>query len=178
MAELNLKEFVSLPISDISIIILKYNSSIFVKTTYEISLEILSTNYNYITSKRYTEFQGFYDSLTLRYKNLKFPAFPSKFQMLNKQDFRKEYFEGLFQSVLQLAQQHSEIKKELLKLLYEFIFSGEKGTALIKDIKERKNSIDSYSTAPNLKVNLDYFDSKSTNTSSSLIHKTEDKVIK
>lgn len=180
MAELTLKEFIDLPITDIFIEILKYNSSLFVKTTYDISIEILSTKYNYVTSKRYTEFQGFYDSLSLRYKNLKFPTFPSKFQMLNKQEYRKQYFENLFSAVLSLANQHVEIRKDLMKLLFEFIYSGEKGIVKTKDNNDkRKISLDSAATAPNLKSlsTIDTSDSKSIYTSNTSVSKLDEKVV-
>jgi hypothetical protein len=126
---LSLEEFMKIPVEQMDICVKKFNSNIFVKTTYEVSItfdgDILNTLdllKEYLVHKRYTEFQGFYDSLTYRYQNINFPTFPSKFQIVNVKESRRKFFDSLLKTVIKLAVGHKEIRKELLKLLYEFIF--------------------------------------------------------
>ena len=121
-----LQNFVNIHIEDINIKIGKINSSIFHTTTYEVIL-IINTDYEYTykVNKRYTEFQGLYDSLTLRYHNLTFPKFPSKTQVFHKEETRKNYFDSLLHDILMLSSMHKEIRKELLSIIYEFIFKND-----------------------------------------------------
>lgn len=129
MSILSLQEFLQIPSDEIDISVDKVHSSIVI-TTYEVILSIQSRDYTYAINKRYTEFQGFYDSLTIRYQNINIPAFPSKFDIFKKEEKRRKFFDSLLKTVVQLSQAHPEIKKELLKLLYEFIFSSHTGTVV------------------------------------------------
>ncbi len=118
-----LEKFVKIPIENINIKIGNINSSIFHTTTYEVVLKIkMDYEYTYKVNKRYTEFQGLYDSLTYRYHNLTFPRFPSKTQVFHKEETRKKYFDNLLVDILMLSSVHKEIRKELLSIIYEFIF--------------------------------------------------------
>jgi predicted DNA-binding protein YlxM (UPF0122 family) len=123
MSNLTLSEFLHLDPKDIDLAVTKFNSNILL-TTYEIELKIPSKELNIIIQKRYTEFQGFYDSLTIRYQNLTFPEFPSKFQLINKNEKRKKFFDNLLKTVQQLACSHTQIKKDLMKLIYEFVIGS------------------------------------------------------
>lgn len=143
---ITLQQFLKISPDDIDISVTKINSNIFMKTTYEVTLSISSESTNlYIdcaVQKRYTEFQGFYDSLTYRYQNLNFPQFPSKFQIIKKEESRKKFFDSLLRTVLKLASAHPEIKKELLKLLYEFVIEKNHGLEIKKlSDEKRKTSI-------------------------------------
>lgn len=123
---ISLQNFVNIPIENIKIKVGNINSSIFHTTTYEVVLIINSDyEYTYKVNKRYTEFQGLYDSLTLRYHNLTFPKFPSKTQVFHKEETRKKYFDSLLIGILILSSMHKEIRKELLSIIYEFIFKGD-----------------------------------------------------
>lgn len=109
------------------------------KTTYEVLIEIKSIDCAWTVQKRYTEFQGFYDSLTYRYQNISFPPFPSKYQIFNKKENRKKYFDALLKFVLQLAKNHKEIKKEILKLLYDFVLASHIGDSTVQEVKKDKD---------------------------------------
>jgi len=121
-----LQNFVNIPIENMKIKIGNINSSIFHTTTYEVIL-IINTDYDYTykVNKRYTEFQGLYDSLTYRYHNLTFPKFPSKNQVFHKEETRRKYFDTLLVDILILSSIHKEIRKELLSIIYEFIFKSD-----------------------------------------------------
>jgi len=141
----NLEDFMKIPVEQMDICVKAVNSNIFGKTTYQVCFTIDDDILNsfdllkeYVVNKRYTEFQGFYDSLTFRYQNINFPTFPSKFQILNVKESRKKFFDSLLKTVLKLAVGHKEIRKELLKLLYEFIFR--QGRSEVKHINVRKTS--------------------------------------
>lgn len=123
---IKLQEFINLPIENIKIKIGNINNSIFQATTYEIILILdMEYEYTYKVSKRYTEFQGLYDSLTYRYHNINFEKFPSKTQVFNKEDTRKKFFENLLSNILMLSAKYKEIRKELLSIIYEFIFKND-----------------------------------------------------
>jgi hypothetical protein len=150
MTSPSLKEFLLLDPEEIDINVTKVCSNLFMTTTYEVVLEIFQQNITCTVHKRYTEFQGFYDSLTFRYQNLQFPEFPSKFQVLKKEETRKKFFESLVKTVVKLASTHQEIKKELMKLLYEFIFGQSLGNVASVEIKkEAKRSHDTTSILNN-----------------------------
>lgn len=125
---ISLQDFLRVPTDRMNISVSKFISNFLSKTLYECLLVLDFEEGNILLEcmikKRYTEFQGFYDSLTYRYQNLKFPSFPSKFQIRKKEEFRKNFFDSLLKSVIKLAEAHPEIKKELLKLLYEFMFGA------------------------------------------------------
>ena len=118
---LSFHEFYSIDSNELDLSVNKINSSI-LKTTYEVRLLIMNRNVEYTINKRYNEFAGFYDTLTIKYKNLNFPEFPSKFQLFNKEETRKNNFSKLLQFVLTLSVNHREIKRDLMKILYEFLF--------------------------------------------------------
>lgn len=147
LPSISLQDFLKISPEDMEISVAKFSTNIFVKVTYEVVLlidsDLSNIHLDCSVQKRYTEFQGFYDSLTYRYQNLKFPDFPSKFQLVNTKESRKKFFDSLLKTVLKLAAGHPEIKKELLKILYEFMW--EKNSSIeIKPLGERKlnNSID------------------------------------
>ena len=91
---LTFNEFYKIDINDIYLSVTKINSSLF-KTTYEITLVIISMKIEYSINKRYNEFAGFYDILTFKYKNLNFPELPSKFQVFKKEKTRQKFFSKL-----------------------------------------------------------------------------------
>jgi hypothetical protein len=144
---ISLQDFLKVSPEDMEISVAKFSTNIFVKVTYDVVLlidsDIENIHVDCSVQKRYTEFQGFYDSLTYRYQNLKFPDFPSKFQLVNTKESRKKFFDSLLKTVLKLAAGHPEIKKELLKILYEFMWE-KNGNIEIKPLGDRKlnNSID------------------------------------
>lgn len=151
---LSLVEFLKIPVEEIDLNVKKFNSNVFGKTTYEVSLNFegeisnsLDLLKDYTVQKRYTEFQGFYDSLTYRYQNINFPSFPSKFQILNQKESRRKFFDSLLKTVLKLAVGHKEIRKELMKLLHEFFFR--QGGSEVKQT-HRKTSIQSSEINSNL----------------------------
>lgn len=128
-------QFTQLNPEDIEIGVNEFSGGV-VKTTYVIKCEIKSLGYAWTVHKRYTEFQGFYDFLTKRYQNIAFPSFPSKYQIFNKVEYRKKYFDSLLKIVLEIAKTHSEMKSEILKLLYDFVFSSHSEKNTMADLKK------------------------------------------
>ena len=125
MEKITLQNFIKISVENINIKIGSIVSSIFHTTTYEVVLNIKNdVELTYSVNKRYTEFQGLYDSLTFRYHNLTFPKFPSKNQVFYKEETRKKFFDSLLMDILMLSSVHKEIHKELLAILYEFIFGN------------------------------------------------------
>lgn len=123
---ITLQNFVKIPNENIKLKIGNVNSSFLHTTTYEVVLTVkVDYEYTYKVNKRYTEFQGLYDSLTYRYHNLSFPEFPSKTQVFHKEETRKKYFETFLTDILLLSSVHKEIRKELLSIIYEFIFKSD-----------------------------------------------------
>jgi len=123
---ISLQNFVKIPNENIKLKIGNINSSFLHTTTYEVVLTVtVDYEYTYKVNKRYTEFQGLYDSLTYRYHNLTFPKFPSKTQVFHKEETRKKYFDSLLTDILMLSSVHKEIRKELLSIIYEFIFKSD-----------------------------------------------------
>jgi hypothetical protein len=154
-------------VNKIDISVAKFSDNLFSKTTYEIIMiveqEAPLNSVEVLVQKRYTEFQGFYESLTYRYTNLKFPSFPSKYQLLNQKETRKKFFDSLLKTTLKLARAHSSIRKELLKLLYEFILDKENDTLEIKNFQEKlKKENENFS-------NSGYFDNSSSMDKGSVI---------
>ena len=114
-------EFNSYEISDLKISVGKINESI-LTTTYEINLFISSKEQMYSVSKRYTEFHGLWDTVTEKYKNFNYPEFPSKIQIFNKNETRKKFFDVFLRTILNLGKKHPEIKRDIMKILFEFLF--------------------------------------------------------
>jgi hypothetical protein len=123
---IKIQDFINLPIENIKIKIGNINAPILQPTTYEIILILeMEYEYTYKVSKRYTEFQGLYDSLTIRYHNINFEKFPSRTQIFNKEETRKKFFNSLLSNILFLSAKYKEIRKELLSIIYEFIFKND-----------------------------------------------------
>jgi len=143
---LSFDEFLKIPAEHVHIAVPKFNSNIFGITTYEVLIsfdEKISKSSDlikdYVIQKRYTEFQGFYDSLKIRYQNINFPNFPSKFQLVNKNESRRKFFDSLLKTVLKLAIGHIEIRKEIMKVIYDFFFKI-RSSENVKPNHERKAS--------------------------------------
>jgi hypothetical protein len=143
---LSFDEFSKIPAEHLHIAVPKFNSNIFGITTYEVLIsfdEKISKSSDlikdYIIQKRYTEFQGFYDSLKIRYQNINFPNFPSKFQLVHKNESRRKFFDSLLKTVLKLAIGHIEIKKEIMKVIYDFFFKI-RSSENVKSNHQRKAS--------------------------------------
>jgi len=137
-----LSDFLDLDIDDINLSIPTIHDSI-LKTTYEINLKIKLFGIDHKVDKRYTEFEGLHDSLTFRYKNINFQELPSKFQLFGKKETRRKFFEDFLNFILQICQKHDSIKKDLLKIVYDFIFSDVIAT---KEKSKKKGSFSPVST--------------------------------
>lgn len=129
---LSLKQFLNINPSKVFIEVPNIKSE-FMITTYEVVLDIYEFNYQYTVFKRYTEFAGLYDSLKIRFQNISLPEFPSKFQVFQKKESRKLFFNNFLKSILSLAVSHQESKQEILNILYIFLIESateEKGTLI------------------------------------------------
>jgi hypothetical protein len=136
-----LNDFINYDLSDLIISVPKINDSI-LTTTYEVCLYINSKELMYTISKRYTEFAGLYDIITMKYKNFNFPEFPSKIQLFKKLETRRKYFDVFLRTVMNIGQNHKEIKKDIMKILYEFMFPHH--DAKLETFKsQRRTSFDS-----------------------------------
>lgn len=128
MMDFSLENFLNMDVNDFKISVPIINDSLF-KTTYQVELKIISQGLSHKINKRYTEFEGLHDSVTFRYRNIKFQELPSKFQLFNKLETRRKFFEEFLNFMLGLAKKHKSIKKDIMKIIYDFIFSdviGEK----------------------------------------------------
>lgn len=112
--------FFKLNLNNVQVKISKISKN-FLITNYEITLDIYDFNLSYRINKRYTEFAGLYDSLKERYKNLNFPEFPSKTQIINKVETRKAFFDSLLKLLFELANKNEENKKDFMKVLFKFL---------------------------------------------------------
>ena len=50
--------------------------------------------------KRYNEFEALYQLITMKYKNYDMGEFPSKFQILSKEETRKQYFQNMLNQII------------------------------------------------------------------------------
>lgn len=64
---------------------------------------------------------AFNEALLTKFKNLEFPDFPSKFQLVNKKETRKERFSSIFHLIKIYAKEYTELKEKLLNMLYTFL---------------------------------------------------------
>jgi hypothetical protein len=139
--KINIHDFLALDPTLLEIGVINFRSTI-VLTLYEIQVKIPQMNLTYNIEKRYTEFQGLYDSLLIRYQKLQIPEFPSRYQIINKKEKRKQYFDTLLKTIHELACMHNSIRRDLLKLIYEFVFSKEGGVYKSIDDKDRDKDKD------------------------------------
>lgn len=72
-------------------------------------------------NKRYNDFLAFNEALLTKFKNLDFPEFPSKFQLVNRKETRKDKFTTLFDKIIHYAKEFPELKEKLLSMLYTFL---------------------------------------------------------
>lgn len=72
-------------------------------------------------NKRYNDFMAFNEALLTKFKNLDFPEFPSKFQLVNRKETRKDKFTTLFDKIIHYAKEFPELKEKLLSMLYTFL---------------------------------------------------------
>lgn len=92
--------------------------------------------------KRYNEFNAFYEAVTLRFGNLPFPHFPSKFQMTKKIQTRIKAFQDLLNSILEFCKIYEDVKNDLLLLFYRFVIQNAKpvDSKVNKLIQRRANA--------------------------------------
>jgi hypothetical protein len=72
-------------------------------------------------NKRYNDFLAFNEALLTKFKNLEFPDFPSKFQIVNKKETRKDKFTYLFHLIMHYAKTYPELKERFLVMIYTFL---------------------------------------------------------
>jgi hypothetical protein len=68
---------------------------------------------------------------------------------MKKEESRKKFFDSLLKSVLRLTSVHPDIKSELLKLLYEFVFEKNQGIEIKKLQNNRLSLSSSINNQPN-----------------------------
>lgn len=90
----------------------------------EYVIEIKLPDYIGRINKRYNDFSAFNEALLTKFKNLEFPDFPSRFQLLNKKETRIEKFSELFKRILEYASKYPELKERLLNMLYTFLVAS------------------------------------------------------
>lgn len=90
----------------------------------EYVIEIKLPGFKGKTSKRYNDFLAFNEALCTKFKNLEFPDFPSKFQIVNRKETRKDKFTYLFHLIKHYAKEYKELKEKLLSILYTFLVAS------------------------------------------------------
>jgi hypothetical protein len=75
--------------------------------------------------KRYSEFEALYDVINMNFKNidLNLPEFPSKFQVINREETRRNYFERLLNKIVEIYCEKitNETNRRLLSTIYVFM---------------------------------------------------------
>ncbi len=121
--------------------------------------------------KRYNEFNAFYEAVTLRFGNLPFPHFPSKFQMTKKIQTRIKAFQDLLDAILDFCKSYEDVKNDLLLLFYRFVIQNAKpiNSKTNRLLKKRLNA-NSFAVSEEATKTLDIGDSPE---SSSFLHPKE-----
>lgn len=57
----------------------------------------------------------------MKYENIDLPEFPSKYQIFNKVESRKEKFQKILEKIIILASLHENITESLLSILFKFL---------------------------------------------------------
>ena len=116
MSYLTLEKFLIIPFESYQISVIKFETKKFI-TTYIIELLIYNPELNisneYLINRRYSEFRILYETIMKLVPSLKLPEFPSKIQLIDKEETRLKYF-NLFLN--------TKFKKDLLIELYKFLF--------------------------------------------------------
>lgn len=60
--------------------------------------------------------------MRIRFENVDWPDMPSKFQIINKVERRREAFDKIIKKIIEVVRVHSTVKKSLLGLLFAFLF--------------------------------------------------------
>ena len=120
---------------------IKYRQSSIQKYIVEVSLakEIVIRCY-----KRFNEFEALHQLISMKYKNYYMGELPSKFQVFNKEQTRKKYFQSMLTQIIKdhsHVDQFHETSKRLLSIIYLFLTSD------IEPPKEKKKIVveDSFS---------------------------------
>jgi hypothetical protein len=74
------------------------------------------------------EFKAFYEALSMKFRNLKFPEFPEgpKYKSMDP-NIRMKKFGEVFDQILLYAQQYqAEMSAQLMKMIYTFLMSKAK----------------------------------------------------
>jgi len=90
-------------------------------------------------NKRYNDFLAFNEALLTKFKNLEFPDFPSKFQLVNKKETRKDKFSYLFHLIMHYAKTYPELKDRFLGMLYTFLVAQWKTISIHSPEKEESD---------------------------------------
>lgn len=75
--------------------------------------------------KRYSDFEALYEVIRMNFKNIdiNLPEFPSKFQVINREESRRNYFEKLLNRILEIYCEKitNETNRRLLSTIYVFM---------------------------------------------------------
>ena len=123
---ISLTEFLKLPLTDIVITSSNYISNKFSSNFYSSNLYIYSpSKYSYEISsqKKFGEFQDLYNNLTTKFKKIKLPEIPSKFNIQTASDIRIK-IDNLLKNILNVAKMNPQNSNFLMKELYKFCISS------------------------------------------------------
>ncbi len=126
MSFLTLEKFLILPFESYQISVIKFETKKLGATIYKIELLIYNTELNfsneYLINRRYSEFRNLYETIMKLVPSLKLPEFPSRIQLIDKEEKRLKYFNLFLNTIYEVAKNNIKFKKDLLTELYKFLF--------------------------------------------------------
>ena len=135
---ISLSEFLNIPLNDIAITSSNYISNKFSYNYYSSNLYIYSPSkysYEINSQKKIGEYQDLYTNLTTKFKKIKLPEIPSKFNIQTSADISMK-IDNLLKAILNVAKMNPQNSKFLMKELYKFCISSCKNKEIISPISE------------------------------------------
>lgn len=71
--------------------------------------------------KRFNDFVALSDVIKMKLENIEMKSFPSKFQIFNKSETRRAYFDEMMKRLLRAAKEHEEIRHQVLSIIISFV---------------------------------------------------------
>lgn len=120
------QEFLSLSHRAFQLAVVSFKTETFSGAKYKAVMYIyspeLKLSNEYSVYRRYQEYLALYKKYTAKYPKEKLPEFPSKIQLINKEESRLKYFDSFLKTLYERAKMNEECKSNIYKMLYDFYF--------------------------------------------------------